>query len=544
MLNPLQSESNPGSVKRQIAKLCGPAAAFVIFLVLWELVSRLGLHSGLLPGPISVSRALFEMMIEGQIFRDSLISLQRVFMGFGIAVVLGLTLGFMYGSSAIVRHVFGPIIEFIRPIPPIAWIPLSVVLLGLGDPSSYFIIFLGAFFPIFTNTALGVRELNPLFLDAARVLGASRMRITTEVIWPSALPSIFAGLRVSLGFAWMCVVAAEMIAARSGLGYQLQLDRQLLRLDRVVAGMVAIGVVGLVMVRLMEWVEAICLPWKRLYSDSVDATTPDILALEYHPVVTPTTEQLPGAQLSARGISFHYSNVSVIQQLDLEVAPGEILAILGPSGCGKTTLLRLLVGLQTPSSGQILIDDQLVAAHQQDITMIFQGFALFPWFTAQDNIEFALESRNVNLTSRKSIANDFLRLVGLDSKSSFYPHELSGGQQQRVAVARALAYRPRLLLMDEPFGSLDGETRQILQEDISELLHTTNNTVILVTHDVAEAVFMADRIVVMSRDGTLLADPLQVPIPRPRVPSFRTSAEYLDLTSRLSPLLRLNSSAP
>jgi len=394
-----------------------------------------------------------------------------------------------------------------------------MAIFGLGDGSACFVIFIGAFYPVLTNTILGVREVPQTLIDAAQSLGCTGSACFKKVIWPASLPSIFAGLRVGLGFAWMCVVAAEMIAARSGLGYEIQLNRQLLRLDRVVAGMLVIGVIGFLMNLALARLEIILLPWRKI-STRKDEDEGQITASPAN-----LERRVSGAAIKVTNLSFSHNadDRLILKNLNLEVAPGEILCLLGPSGCGKTTLLRLLAGLQMPRTGEILIDNQSLARQRSEITMVFQNSALFPWRTAEGNVNFAMESRN---QSSRQDALEYLRLVGLQQKAKFYPQELSGGQQQRVALARALAYHPKILLMDEPFASLDSQTKESLQEELSTLLFARGITGVFVTHDIREAIFLGDRVAMLSKNGGEILSLHKIEKTQPRDAAFRYTSEF------------------
>ena len=479
-------------------------------------------------------KALWLLASRGPLFTDWSASMERVLIGYSLAVFSGIGLGLIFGVIPMLEQALSPIIEILRPIPPIAWIPISVILLGLGNPSAYFIIYLGAFYPVFTNTILGLREVNPVYVEAARSLGVPLWRRYLHVVWPSALPSIFAGLRVALGFAWMCVVAAEMVAADSGLGYEIQLNRQALNIDAVVAGMIVIGFTGLGMSHAMTWLAWLCLPWRRTVP--LDVHQEDGFGQESSR--PPDTKWLDrGGGLEIRDLSFSYPGSNIIlDNLNLTAHPGEVVGLLGVSGSGKSTLLRLIAGLEEPGSGSIRIDGKLPCHRASDVTMVFQSGALFPWKTILDNVEFGVSPDLVD--QKRTISLACLDLVQLRSKADYYPHQLSGGQQQRVALARALANRPRVLLLDEPFAALDSQTRELLQEDLSALVSGCGVTVVVVTHDISEALFLADRVIVIASEGAGIAGEFQVPAKRPRGVKFRDLAETQKLITQLRRTLR------
>jgi NitT/TauT family transport system ATP-binding protein len=218
------------------------------------------------------------------------------------------------------------------------------------------------------------------------------------------------------------------------------------------------------------------------------------------------------------------SELIAIDGFDLSVAEGEFVCLLGPSGCGKTTVLRIVAGLETKTGGGILLNGRPVMGAGSDRGMVFQEFALFPWRSARRNIEFGPEVKGVPPETRYSTSAKLLDLVGLKGFEDAHPKQLSGGMKQRVAIARALANNPSVLLMDEPFGSLDAQTRNLMQKELLRIWTETRKTIIFVTHSVDEAVFLADRIVVMTaRPGTVKKS-IPVTLPRPR---DRTSREFI-----------------
>ena len=231
--------------------------------------------------------------------------------------------------------------------------------------------------------------------------------------------------------------------------------------------------------------------------------------------------------------------MGALEDINIEVTPAEFLCIIGPSGCGKTTLLRMVAGLDHPSSGEIILDGKEVKGPSPDRGMVFQEFSLFPWRTVLKNVEFGLEIKGVGGKARGEIAEKYIELVGLQGFENHYPYELSGGMKQRVAIARALATEPAILLMDEPFGSVDAQTRNILQEELLEIWKRTKKTILFVTHSVDEAVYLADRVAVMSARPGCLVKCLAVDIPRPRK---RTSVEANVFREKLLMLLSLERS--
>lgn len=245
------------------------------------------------------------------------------------------------------------------------------------------------------------------------------------------------------------------------------------------------------------------------------------------------------AAVSIRNVSKEYhvnrKRTLALDNVSLEIGDGEFVCVVGHSGCGKTTLLNILAGFIEPSSGQILVDGKVQNANLDDIGVVFQEYALFPWRTALGNVEFGLEMKGVPKDQRRDTAKHFLQLVHLEHAMDVYPHQLSGGMRQRVAVARALAYEPALLLMDEPFGALDTQTRERLQSLTEEIWLKTHKTVFYVTHNLSEAVYLASRIVVMRPNPGHIHEIIDVPLPRPR---DTLSSDFVEIQRYLTQLIK------
>ena len=226
--------------------------------------------------------------------------------------------------------------------------------------------------------------------------------------------------------------------------------------------------------------------------------------------------------------------MEALSSINLVVEEQELICLLGPSGCGKTTLLRIIGGLESPTSGTVHLNGQIVEGPSSRMAMIFQEYSLFPWRTVIDNVAFGLELRGVNREERYSTARHYLTLMGLGGFEEQYSYELSGGMRQRVAVARALAIDPKVLLMDEPFGALDAQTRNRMQLELLEIWQETRKTILFVTHSVDEAVFLADRVVVLTRRPGRIKEIVEVPHSRPRE---RTSQEFIEIRRHVLDLI-------
>jgi ABC-type nitrate/sulfonate/bicarbonate transport system ATPase subunit len=247
--------------------------------------------------------------------------------------------------------------------------------------------------------------------------------------------------------------------------------------------------------------------------------------------------------LSIRGVERRFAGAKgttlALQATSLEVAENDFITILGPSGCGKSTLLRIVAGLDHPTAGEVLLDGERVRGPGADRGMVFQSYTLFPWLNVLENVCFGLRERRLPRRQQLEIADGFIDKVGLRGFEHHYPKQLSGGMQQRTAIARALANGPRMLLMDEPFGALDHQTRELMQELLLGIWEAEKKTVLFVTHDIDEAVFMGGRVVVMSaRPGRIKID-REVPLAHPRHYSVKTSRAFAELKAELTEQVRV-----
>ena len=225
--------------------------------------------------------------------------------------------------------------------------------------------------------------------------------------------------------------------------------------------------------------------------------------------------------------------VEALRNIDLDVRTGEFLTIVGPSGCGKTTLLRILAGLIEPSDGLVLHDGKPVKGPSPSVGFVFQSDNLMPWRTVRDNIAFGPELRGESRKSYSPRIDELLDLVGLNGFGDYYPHQLSGGMRQRVNIARALAINPDVLLMDEPFGALDAQTREIMQDELMRIWRKTGNTVVFITHQIDEAIFLADRVLILAARPGRVQELMTVDIPRPRELDVKRSPHFTELADHV-----------
>lgn len=249
--------------------------------------------------------------------------------------------------------------------------------------------------------------------------------------------------------------------------------------------------------------------------------------------------------LKIENLSFSYqgskskSGYEVIKDLNLEIKDNEFICIIGPSGCGKSTLLKMLAGFEKPTSGRIMYNGQEVKSVGYERAMVFQEDAVFPWLKVRDNVEYGLKVRNVSVEARKESVNKFIETVGLKGFEEAWPKELSGGMKKRVDLARVLANNPETILMDEPFGALDAMTKEMLQEELVKIWEKSKKTIVFVTHDIEEALFLADRIVVLQhiKNGGE-AEVIDVPFERPRTVRIKENPEFQKVRRRTVELLK------
>lgn len=245
--------------------------------------------------------------------------------------------------------------------------------------------------------------------------------------------------------------------------------------------------------------------------------------------------------LNIKNISKTYEDdikrVEAIKNIKADIKEREFVVFVGPSGCGKTTLLKCIAGILKPTKGEIIIDGKRITKPDKSIGMVFQDFSLFPWLTVKENIEFGLKIRGISIKERNKIVEHYLNVTGLKEFSNTYPKSLSGGMKQRVAIARTLANNPKVILMDEPFGSLDSLTRASMQEFLTNLWEKEHKTVIFVTHDVEEALFLSNKIHVLSKRPATIKISFDVKFKRPRKHTLKHSKEFFDFRNKIIDLL-------
>jgi ABC-type nitrate/sulfonate/bicarbonate transport system ATPase subunit len=500
-----------------VARIGLGIAFFVLFVGLWSLATFGGWVSPFfLADPLTMVREGVNLLVAFGFAYDIAVTIWRVVGGFALAAVIGVPLGILMGAFKPVEAFLEPFVSFARYLPASAFIPLLILWAGLGEMQKLLVIFIGSFFQLVIMVSVAVGSVRRDLVEAAYALGGTAFGDRE----PRAAAGLGAGHR-------------RDPAARPGLGLDLR-DRG--RADRVLVGHRA---------------------YDRRQSGSPEHR-PDHLRHHGHqgdrarlrlpfqgaePAALPLEPGLSGLVLE--GVSRTFAGARgapatrALEPTNLKVPDNDFVAILGPSGCGKSTLLRIVAGLDRPSTGRVLLDGQEVSGPGPDRGMVFQSYTLFPWLSVARNIAFGLRERGVAAAERERIVAAYVAKVGLTGFERHYPKQLSGGMQQRTAIARALANEPLILLLDEPFGALDNQTRSLMQELLLTIWEAERKTVLFVTHDIEEAIFLANRVVVMTaRPGRIKAD-VAVPLSHPRDYRMKTGSQFSDLKARLVEEIRV-----
>lgn len=504
------------------------ALSLVAALGIWQLLTAFDINLWLrfeqFPTVADVARAFGDRLGTDAYWQDLTDSLTRIVTGFALAAVLGITVGTAVARSRLASDLLGPVLEVIRPVPAIALVPVAILLFPSNEQGIVFITCTAAFFPVMVSTRHAVRALTPVWEEAVLTMGGGRWRILGSVVLPGALPGILGGLSVGIGVSWICVISAEMISGEYGVGYRTWQDYTVVDYPGVFVGMATIGLLGWITSTAVELLGRRLTRWlprteNRPPSPVRHRTRPVSPAAAPPPGegagAPMTTTTSPGVRLTLRGAVLGRAGAPVLEGIDLDVVPGEILAVVGPSGCGKSTLLRTLAGLLPALGGEVAQDGEPITAPRAERALVFQDDALLPWRTVRANVELPLAIRGVARSERRRRAGSWLARVGLEDHGAKLPHRISGGQRQRVQLARALAAEPRAVLMDEPFGALDAQTRAGMQQLLVDVLHGTGATVVFVTHDVDEALSLGDRVALLPTGRVL-------DVPRPRERAARS----------------------
>ena len=492
-----------------------------------------------LPGPVAVwseftspSPTFGISIYTPEYYMHIFWSVWRVLQAFFWATVLGVPLGLFMGWKRTFRDYTFPVLEIVRPIPVLAWVPVAILIFaGIASREApvIFLAFLATFFATVLNTMLGVESIDEVYFRAARCLGSKPHHIFFRVVLPGALPFIFTGLQIGVGVGWFSLVAAEMISGEYGLGFLIWDSYVLSQFPVIIIAMLTLGVVGYVFSAIIRIIGASLMRW-------ADRSASMTLAAA-------------SGAISIRNVSKVYDpsgvNVLAIDNCSVDIAPGEFCVIVGPSGCGKTTLLNAIAGFHDITGGEIWLDGKPIckpgftAEPGADRIVVFQNGALFPWSTVLDNVAYGpVVQGTASSTEAKKKAQILLAELGLSGIGDRYPNELSSGMRRRVEIARALINDPKVLLLDEPFRAMDALTKGVAQEFLLQAYDRVRKTVFFITHDLEEAIFLADRVLVMTTRPGLIKQTLHVDFGRPRNYKIRSSNQYLALKSQVFEAVR------
>ena len=503
------------------------AMSLGLFLLAWHLLTtyRVSVHVRFVnvPSPAMVFDSLMRAAHDPRFLSHVYLSCRRIFIGFTIAAIVAVPLGLVMGRFRLVREIVFPVCEVLRPIPAIAWVPMAIMLWPSNEESIVFITYIGSFFPILLNTLQGMSMVDPVLIRAAQCLGAREASIFREVYFPGR-----PALRVHR--------PDRRHGRRLGVVDRRRDDLRPVR-DRLLhlGGLLARAVLRH---RAGHDLHRRARP--RLERADPRAR-PDRHAVGQDMTAPPPAAVKKG-KVTVTDFSLSYDSlegpVEAVCDASIRVDPGEFVSIIGPSGCGKSTLLNAVAGFLKPTRGQVAVDGEPVAGPSADRGMVFQQYSLFPWKTVRQNVEFGLKMKGIDASKRETSARTLLGLAGLLAFENQYPDRLSGGMKQRVGIIRALATGPKVLLLDEPFGSLDAQTRIIMQQILTNMWQHLKTSVLFVTHDIDEAIFLSDRVYCMTaRPGRIKAEIL-VPLERPREQTMMMSSEFLALRRRLMSLIR------
>lgn len=484
----------------------------LLILLAWYLAAEARLFPPLLlPSPGRVFGAAAELLETGELVKHAAASLARVVSGFLISAATALLLAFLFYRRRRWEEGASIVLESLRVVPPLSLVPLLILWLGIGEAPKLAIVVLSSFFPVYLNALSSLRAVDARWREYARAFELTPGECLRHIHVPGALGGLLTGLRLGFGYAWRALIGSELIAAASGLGYLIEDASSMARTDVVFVGVLTIALLGILCDVLFqkgaEYFEARMRrtkPLKRVSSSVTSSTHPNASDASY--AAKAPEQDLPAVRIEMLGKTFP-GGTAPFEALTDTFPAGRVTALLGRSGCGKTTLLKIVAGLSAPTAGAVRFERKAgsdASALRPAIGIVFQSPMLLDWKTVVENVEMGI--LHVPETERRERALSALDVVGLGERADAYPEELSGGMAQRVGFARALARNPEVLLMDEPFGALDALTRTALQRRCRTILTERPMTVLLITHDVREAVRLGDEIRILEA-GRLVTEP-------------------------------------
>ena len=464
----------------------GPALLLVLVgLVVWQLaVDVSGVRPQVLPSPLRVVEQGWAY--RAALWTNTVPTLQVTAVGFAVSLAVGWAIAVTVDFVPWLRRALTPLLVASQTVPIVAIAPLLIIWFGFGLLPKVVVIALVTFFPIAIGLIEGFAATDRQATNLLRSMGASRLDQFRYVRLPGAMPSFFTALRIGITYAVTGAIFAEYVGATAGLGIFMQVQKNSFRTDLVLAAVVVTAAVSVTLFALTYLVQRVVAPWSRGDEAPVDAVT--------------------------KG----YPGLAVLDDVAFDVAPGEFVSVIGPSGCGKSTLFDVIAGLERPDAGRVLVDGADATGHVEHAAYMPQRDLLFPWRTVLDNTTLGLEVAGVRRREARARAQPLFAPFGLAGFEHARPDALSGGMRQRAALLRTVVQERSLLLLDEPFGALDSLTRSEMQAWLAGVWAQYGWTVLLVTHDIREAVFLSDRVVVLTPRPATVRTQVHVDLPRPR----------------------------
>jgi sulfonate transport system ATP-binding protein len=455
-------------------------AAPLAIILLWQIGSAAGIiPANKLAAPSAILHAAWELTVSGDLFRHLAVSLTRVTVGLAAGVGIGVALALIVGLSQLGDDSIDPVMQMLRTLPYLGMTPLLILWFGIGELPKIALVAFASMFPVYMTLLGGIRSVDPKLIEAARIFGLQRWDIVRHVILPGSLAPALVGLRYSLGAAGRRRSNQRRPRYRLSHHGRARLSAHR-RHHRRPPRLRAVGIAD---------------GYHRARGRAARAGMAPRAAAE---------QPVTASGVTVNGLELGFGTTAVLRGLDFTIAPGEFVALLGRSGSGKTTLLRVLAGLERPQAGHVSVPEPRA--------VVFQEPRLLPWKPVWENVVIGLGGN-----TRRARADAALREVRLDHRADNWPLTLSGGEAQRAGLARALVREPKLLLLDEPFASVDALTRLRMHELVIDLWRVHGPSILLVTHDVDEALLLADRAVVL--DGGRLIAEIRLDHPRPRDPA-------------------------
>ncbi len=516
----------------------------LVFLWKWGVDTKV-LPPTLIASPEEVWRKFGVLIEKGVLLNNAKVSLFRLFAGFLLGSFIGISLGIIVGGSKVASKFFEPLLLVLIPVPPLAWIPLLIIAFGIDQGSKIALIAIGSFCTLFLTTSFSVKSTDKNLLELSKLYSKGWYVKLFKITLPYSSSIIFGSLRVAMALSWTLLMAGEMIASSAGLGWFIWDSRSFSRSADMIVGIFTVGIFGWATDRIIVWTGNYVNRWKeekeeKNFGDKLIT----IFLIPLKKIWKPFMLVLDAKVINfiSNGLSFLFpykkmnlihgstfgiqnpileinieekkyklngGELTVLKNLAFEINSGEYLSIIGPSGCGKSTTLKLITGLDTNYVGEIKSHNKKIVETSLNRCLVFQEQRLLFWLKVKDNISFALPTL-IKREEKEQKVREVIDIVGLRGFENVFPRQLSGGMQKRVALARAMVNMPEVLLLDEPFGAIDSITKDKMQKELKRILCRTNSTVIMVTHDIDEAIVMSDKIIVLKDKPTSILNTILV----------------------------------